>query len=75
MMGKRSETKTNIGPVISTRSISEYKAFDGELTATHIVIDIGGMQEQTITITDVSYEPIDEKEFTLPKQLATASKH
>lgn len=74
MMGMRSETKTGMGTVISTRSIIEYKAFDGELTPTHTVIDIGGMQEQTITITDVSYEPIDLKEFALPDKLASASK-
>lgn len=75
LIGMRSEAKTNMGPVVSIESIGEYKAFDGELTPTHTVIDIGGMQEQTITITDVSYEPIDEKEFALPKQLASVSKH
>lgn len=75
MLGMRSEAKTNIGPVVASRSMSEYKAFDGELTPTRTVIDIGGMQEQTITITDVSYEPIDRKEFALPEKFAAASKH
>jgi carboxyl-terminal processing protease len=63
---------TDEGPMgtVKVTSVNEqYEVFHGVKLATRTKQDIGGFQEQTITITDVSVEPHREGTFDLPDSI------
>ena len=60
-----SETETSMGPIKSTTTLHDYKAFGGLLHATKTVVDLG-MMKQIITIKELHFDPIDSSIFDLP---------
>jgi hypothetical protein len=57
-----------MGAMEQTTIVSEYQDFAGLLVPTKTVQQTMGM-EQIITVTDVSFEPIDPSVFALPKEI------
>ncbi|UCE60567.1 MAG: hypothetical protein JSU63_02220, partial [Phycisphaerales bacterium] len=58
-----------MGKVKITSVNEEYREFHGMAIATRIKQDIGGMQEQIMTISEVSIEPHAEGTFALPSRI------
>ena len=72
-VARRSMAVTMMGPVVATQTIQELKDFDGEMIPTRYVQVIGEMQKQLFTITDVSFEPIDESAFAPPESITVVA--
>ncbi len=67
--GGISTEDSTVGQVKVTSINEEYSEFQGVKVATRVKQDIGGMQEQTLSITDVSYGPLKKGTFDLPKSI------
>lgn len=68
-IGSVGEVKTNMGPMIMTSVVKEFKDFDGEMIPVRTEQDVGGMQDMTTTITNVSFAPHAEHTFDPPKEV------
>lgn len=60
---------SNMGPLVMRELTTQFKRFDGELVGVARVADVGGMQEMTTTITDVTFNTPPEGTFDPPKEL------
>jgi len=69
-IGHLGEVKTNMGPMVMIRRVTEFREFDGEKIPTKYKEDVGGMQNMTTTVTDVSFTPLIAKTFEPPKEIA-----
>lgn len=67
--GSIATEKGPMGEIEVTSVIEEYGTFDGMKTPIRIKNDIGGMMEQTLTIANVSFDPIPEGTFDLPDSI------
>ncbi len=68
-IGSISEVKSNMGPIIMTSVVKEFKEFDGEMIPVKTEEDVGGMQDMTSTITSVSFGPHDADTFDPPSEI------
>jgi hypothetical protein len=65
IVGGRLKASSQMGEVPVTTVSGEYKAFDGVLVPTVTRQKMMGL-EQVVTITSVSFDPVDPSEFALP---------
>jgi carboxyl-terminal processing protease len=61
--------QSNIGPVQMTRTVTEFKTFDGEVIPVSSTADVGGMQGMITTVTEVSFERQPPGTFDPPEEL------
>ena len=71
-IGSKGEVQSNVGPLVMTRTVDEFKAYDGEMIPIQFDDDVGGMQNQTTTITEVSFAPLAADTFDPPKKVVAA---
>jgi hypothetical protein len=69
IIGGKLKASSQMGEVPVTTSSGEYKAFDGVLVPTVTKQRMMGL-EQVVTVTSVSFEPVDAAEFALPPAIA-----
>ena len=69
IVGGKLKASSQMGEVPVTTSSGEYKAFDGVLVPTVTKQRMMGL-EQVVTVTSVSFEPVDAAEFALPPAIA-----
>jgi hypothetical protein len=65
IVGGKLKASSQMGEVPVTTVSGEYKAFDGVLVPTVTKQKMMGL-EQVVTITSVSFDPVDPSEFALP---------
>jgi hypothetical protein len=58
-----------MGQIEVTSTIEEYGNFGGIKTPVRIKNDIGGMMEQTLTLSNVSFDPVPDGAFDLPDSI------
>lgn len=68
-IGSVGTVKTNMGPMMMTRTVTEFQVFDGEKIPTKYMEDVGGIQNMTTTVTDVSFAPLAAETFDPPKDV------
>jgi C-terminal processing protease CtpA/Prc len=64
--GSKDTLSTPAGPVEAITTLAGYQEFDGLQVATQSTTDIGGLQQQKVVITSVSFDPLEPGTFEPP---------
>lgn len=67
--GVKFTASTPQGELEFISEITDYKEFDGVMIATNNLTDMGGFQQQLLTIEEVSFEPLEKGTFDLPDSI------